>query len=126
MFTQKKYFALSLSNGVLQVIDLPGFNKEFTVPAVKDTSKRFVINLTNVLKNEQEGDFFIVTDGSYLNVNMWCKPNQKKQFKQRIDGNKKFQDEFNQNRGGGFRGGYRGGSNYRGGKQGGHFKRGGY
>jgi hypothetical protein len=78
------------------------------------------------MKNEQEGDFLIVTDGSYLNVNMWCKPNMKKQFKQRIDGNRKYQEDFKSNRGG-FGGGFRGRGGYRGGnKDSGYVKRGGW
>ena len=74
------------------------------------------------MKNEQEGDFLILTDGNCLNVNMWCKPNMNKQYKQRIDGNRKYQSDFDSNRGG-FRGGFKGG--YRGGKPG-MVKRGGY
>jgi hypothetical protein len=85
------------------------------------------MNLSNPQKSETEGEFLIATDGGCLNVNIWCKPNPKKQFtsnKPRFDGSRKFQDDFQSQRGGGFRGGFRGG--YRGGNKPGYVKRGGY
>ncbi len=88
--------------------------------------KRFVLNLTNPVKTDKEGNFLIITDGNSMSVNLWCKPSIKKQPQQPQQPHQphqthqpyhqpQYQDGYG--RGYSDRGGYRG-------KQ--HFKRGGY
>ena len=116
----KEYFAISLANGNVEFTDL-NFQTLFTVQG-KVPGKHFVLNVTNIMKTDREGDFLIITDGINMNVNSWIKPaafakQQPHSYKQ--DG---------YGRGGHIdRGGYmndRGG--YRGGKTGGFNKRGGF
>jgi hypothetical protein len=40
------------------------------------------MNVANPAKNENEGNFLIIAEGTDLNVNLWMKPAPKKQYHQ--------------------------------------------
>ncbi len=64
-------FGFNLSTGEIQVFNNT-FNKLFSICCYQNTQKRFMINLVNPLKQQHDGNFFIITDGNEINVNMWC------------------------------------------------------
>ena len=64
-------FGFNLSTGEVQVYDNT-FNKLFSVNCYQNTQRRFMINLVNPVRQQNDGNFFIITDGNEINVNMWC------------------------------------------------------
>ncbi len=68
-------FVFNLANGDVVVYDHE-FKKLFNIPPMQTNIKRQIITLQNPQKNNESGNFVLLTDGTDININIWCNLNK--------------------------------------------------